>query len=181
LREDVGAVWYPYGGAREEPLPQEKIEEACPFGRRGNMLSLGGNWAVPSRYDDVKPSELPHDRDLVATELDVRLSPEFVSLYRHVRHMPKWLREQMPHVKLKDVSLRQIQTIREKELRDWGIIQCPTTGSYSDCYGYWSGFGFGDKNKYVSNTSWKTVLKWYLSDKYPGAWEANKWCWRLVF
>jgi hypothetical protein len=188
-------AWYQapvYGFTKNDPPSSDWWKIRCPFGTPGDQLRLGSAWAVACDLDDCKPTDLHeydgsglHDCEPIDFWTAMRQYesyPEYGNWERELirshygklrssTQMPQWLRDRMPLVAIRSIECRRVQTIQESDIRRIGSIDCPTTGTYSNCYGYYNGI------KYMSNESWVYVFRNYFNQKHKGAWDSNSWCW----
>jgi len=143
----------------------------CPYGTVGDILVFGSDWAVEDKYDIMKPIDLPEfdgssilDMDRIALWTELGGGPLIrkkthdahfgFGKIRSAVHMPKSIRKRMPFLKIKDISVRRIQSISNMEAR-----AC----------------GFRPKSSYI------IAFRDWINMKYSEGWESNAWFWRIIF
>jgi hypothetical protein len=124
-----GPVWNPYAGAPTQPLPQDRINAACPYGAPGDTLWVKETWAAQDvKLRTVKPTEIPeHERinyaaDYTADDMD-GLGPWRPSLF-----MRRW----MSRITLEIVSVRveRLKAISEEDAVAEGVTPTYSHAGY---------------------------------------------------
>lgn len=103
----------------------------CPYGKPGDRLRLLTSWAVPSEFDELKPSALLRDV-LIWTAFDhlSAHSPDWcMGKMRAGRFMPKFLRPRMPLAEITEVRVERVQEISEDDAMAEGI--CGSGGQWA--------------------------------------------------
>ena len=86
LRDGIGPVWSPYGGAPERPLPKEMLDS--PYGKPGDLLWVRETWQ--SEKDMQVPDSSPIDVVYRATDEKGWIEFEFDWKWCPSIHMPRW-------------------------------------------------------------------------------------------
>ena len=174
LRDGVGLVWRPYGGAPEQPMPPDKVSELCPYGKVGDRL-----WVRETTRMRYMPNLLtgePTNAQAAEYEADGEpvLTPNgFDYAWWYSRkscpsiYMPRMASRLT--LEITDVRVERLQDISEADAKAEGVSliaegQEPD-GSPDECSG---------GHKAAFSKLWESI-------NGPGSWSANPWVWALTF
>jgi hypothetical protein len=135
-------------GVGGDPFP-------CPYGNIGNFLWVKECWQAWADFDDVPPSKIPSDSDILYT-VD-RPNTLWDSRKRNLRFMPRWASRMT--LEIMDVRVERLQEISLYDAQCEGIDVGPLSSS-------------GARNEY--GALWTSL-------KGQDSWNENPWVWVIDF
>lgn len=152
MKNGVGPWWHPYGGHPGEPLPIERLHDACPFGKPGDRLWVRENFYLADRYfadaesaQVTDPEGYPRhigysesmgsEAERCARDYGVKQAPSI--------HMPRWASR--INLEIKNVRVERLQDISEEDAKAEGFLESEDftpkgafKKTWNDIYGNWN-------------------------------------------
>lgn len=179
IKDGIGPWWHPYGGHPGEPLPQDRINEACPHGKPGDRLWVRETWGfcADGLPNDDRPIHPMHGGCLYrATEPDAVSFDESDMRWKPSIHMPRWASR--INLEITDVRVERLNDISEQDAVAEGLhVGCKD--------GHLTKYGF-------KNWPWQSWQKdprqafrylWGSVQTNPDdtGWNGNPWVWVIEF
>ena len=171
---DGSPMWRPHGGSPLISYPQEKIEEACPYGRPGDRLWVRETWGL----HDTDPKDVPANAHIYYRASDENRNELRYQLWRPSIFMPRWASR---------ITL-EITGVRVERVQDISVDDCEAEGidlenEHADDFSYaeWIGAAGGSCGcKYPE--IYPFMILWNsINAKRGFGWDKNPWVWALRF
>jgi len=171
MRDGIGPVWNPHGGAPEQPLPQEMIEAASPYGQPGDLLWVKETFAdtkgmgFDNRFYYKEQTQDGSDGDETRKRYGVKWKSPIL--------MPR--KASRITLKIKDIRVERIQDINEEDALAEGACDPGLKAAYhaSDYTEY------GDEEEIPGLI--KRDFQSFWNSLHPESWKRNDWVWVISF
>jgi hypothetical protein len=165
IRDGIGLVWRPYGGAPEQPFPRDRIGEFCPYGQPGDRLWVKETFALCESVRD-DGNRAPIYRATTALELYRDEDCERRVKWCPSIFMPRWASRII--LEVSDVRVDRVQEITEEDAMAEGFADTETL--------YYN----GARAKATAGANFRFLWD-SLNAKRGFGWDANPWVWVVTF
>ena len=133
----------------------------CPYGQLGDRLWVRECWATATAYNQLKPSELPHDAPIYYKAQNWFNLVNDIGNNHPSIHMPRWASR--INLEITDIRVQRLQDITDKDAEAEG---CKILCDCGDCIDSTPIGDFQDK--------WREIHGY-------NSWETNPFVWAITF
>jgi hypothetical protein len=163
MKDGVGPWWHPHGGHPGEPLPQDRIESACPHGKPGDRLWVRETW-----NSDWCDKTIYRADGGSAREAGYASEPR----WRPSIHMPR--RASRITLEITDVRVERLRDISEEDAEDEGAQPYDPTA-------YFTSAQMGGREN-LSDWEFRAgFAELWNSINGINSWDQNPWVWAITF